>query len=162
MNAEIWGAGSFDNDEAMDWIYRLGEAASTAPVREALKLIRDNEGEYFETPECCRAIAAAEVVAAMYGTPAEDLPDEVRAWARLNKARVDVRLQRLAFSALAIIARDSELRDLWIESGEGALWLEAVAGVRARLGVEAQDQSPIIPPLQDLPGADAGFIHPSA
>ena len=74
------GPGSFENDDARDWVAELESYADDGPIIDALNTIIDQTDDYPETPDCKVAIAAAEVVAALMGNPHEDFPDELEAW----------------------------------------------------------------------------------
>jgi len=74
-----WGAGNFENDDALDWLAVLqaeGLPAAGAAIQDVLTLADD----YLEAPTCCAALAAAEVIAALRGRPASRLPDELVEW----------------------------------------------------------------------------------
>jgi hypothetical protein len=128
-----WGAGSFENDDAMDWTVGLAEGSGDAVLREALTPVATTDDRYLEAPDCSIAIAAAEAVAAARGHPNVSLPDEVVRWVR-NKPDLTVDLVVLARSAVDRIAGKSELRDLWDESDSAEAWRAAMTDLRARLG----------------------------
>jgi hypothetical protein len=132
VSSEIWGASSFDNGEAVEWLYRLGEKAELGPVRRALARV-DDDDEYLDETDCKLALAAAEVVAAMRGRPSGDLPGEVEAWARSCGKKCSDRLLKLAMRVVNRIRTDSELRDIWVESGEEAAWFCEVDDLLVRL-----------------------------
>jgi Domain of unknown function (DUF4259) len=76
-----WGVGSFDNDDAADWLNdQLRRSADLRPIQTALDAVAqlDPTG-YLEAPEASAAVAAAEVVAALAGDPAANLPSDVTA-----------------------------------------------------------------------------------
>jgi hypothetical protein len=126
-----WGTGSFDNDDASDWIYELEESPDVAVVRRALDI---RSAPYLEAPEGSTAIAAAEVVAAARGRPAASLPDSVTAWVAEHGSTVEESDVILAVAALdRVLADDSELRDLWAVTDEDA-WRDAVHDLQRRLG----------------------------
>jgi len=60
-----WGIGSFDNDDAVDWAYELGESQGTELLVATLEAIGPED--HLEAPDCSIALAAAEVVAALSG-----------------------------------------------------------------------------------------------
>ena len=70
--------GNFGNDDASDWIYDLSESSGADLLQEAFSAISGHD--YPEIPDCCIALAAAEIVACAQGKPPNDLPDEVRKW----------------------------------------------------------------------------------
>jgi len=74
-----WGAGNFENDDALDWLAVLqaeGLQAAGGAIQDVLTLADD----YLEATTCCAALAAAEVIAALRGRPASRLPDELVEW----------------------------------------------------------------------------------
>ncbi len=127
-----WGAGSFDNDDAGDWLGELSVADGTDILEEAFACVTECDG-YLEAPECSVAIAAAEVVAAMCGQPGVDPPEEIGAFVARVASAPSPGLVALAGRALDRVRTDSELRELWDESEEGAQWHQAVAELEGRL-----------------------------
>ena len=73
-----WGIGTFENDDAADWVWSLEERDGRAVLEHALAAPSD--GGYFEASKACETLVAAEVVAALLGHPATDLPLEVARW----------------------------------------------------------------------------------
>ena len=73
-----WGCRTFENDDASDWLYELYESDDFSIVEAALKSV--TSGGYLEAPDCCNALAAAEVVAALNNKPASSLPKELISW----------------------------------------------------------------------------------
>ena len=127
-----WGFGSFENDDAADWVYGLEEADDLGYVHATLEAAAGADG-YLEAPEATTALAAAEVVAALDGRPAPDLPDGVQAWIATHPLPVDGSLRELAQRAVARVAGDSELRELWEEAGTLAEWQRVVEPLQGRL-----------------------------
>lgn len=127
-----WGAGAFDNDDAMDWVAELEGAEDEAVLVAAFEEIPEEAGEYLEAPDCSMAIAAAEVVAALRGKPADDLPEEVSAWVE-KKAAPKQSVVALAKAALKRIAAESELQELWDESDSRDEWHGRIADLQKRL-----------------------------
>jgi len=130
-----WGVGAFENDDASDWVYQLEEAGDFGLLRETLAAATDPDG-YLEAPACSEALAAAEVVAALAGRAAPDLPEEVRTWVRAHRAGVPADLAGLSVRALDQVAADSELKELWAESDEHGVWVDRLQELRSRLVVD--------------------------
>ncbi|HET7602086.1 MAG TPA: DUF4259 domain-containing protein [Gemmatimonadales bacterium] len=128
-----WGVGPFENDDAGDWVWQLEEAEDLALVQGALEAAAHADGS-LESPTSSEALAAAEVVAALAGHPAPDLPDEVQSWVSAHPDPVSPDLRALALAAVARVASDSELQELWAESEEGGEWSKRVEELRGRLG----------------------------
>jgi hypothetical protein len=127
-----WGVGMFENDDAGDWVYQLEEANDLDLVRGTLLAAADHEG-YLEVPACSMALAAAEVVAALAGRPASDLPDEVLTWIGAHRLTVPPDLRALSVRALDQVAAGSELKELWAESEESGAWVDRLQELRSRL-----------------------------
>jgi len=124
-----WGAGNFENDDALDWLAVLqaeGLPAAGAAIQDVLTLADD----YLEAPTCCAALAAAEVIAALRGRPASRLPDELVEWLGRVSGDPGEQLARNARNAVDAIRRSSELRELWEDDEE---WKQEVDGLYARL-----------------------------
>ncbi|MBE7465749.1 MAG: DUF4259 domain-containing protein [Planctomycetes bacterium] len=129
-----WGYAAFDNDEASDFVYDLEESEDLSILTEALAGMIPGGDLELQAPECSVAIAAAEVVAALNGRPAPDLPADVAAWAK-GKPRPDPRLVAQARQALEAILQDSELKELWQENkADFPQWLAGVEDLKRRLG----------------------------
>jgi hypothetical protein len=79
-----------------------------------------------------RALAAAEVVAALNGHPADGLDGEVVTWAA-GRPRVGADLLSRARAAVARVVGESELRDIWLDAGSVAAWEAAVGELQSRL-----------------------------
>ena len=126
-----WSHESFGNDDALDWVAEL-QAEGLPAVAGALAAIRELAPDYLEAPTCSTALAAAEVVAALRGQPAQALPDDVQEWVAQNPG-LPSDLVGMAQNAVAVIAAKSELRELWEESADFAMWQAAVDDLRERL-----------------------------
>jgi uncharacterized protein DUF4259 len=124
-----WGARSFENDDALDWVWELRESDDDSVVRAALGAAH-GDGEV-EAPEAACACAAAEVVAAASGAPSDWLPDEVKEWVAANGPAV-AGLRPEARAAVERVAERSELQQLWAEAGDPE-WDRAAADLLGRL-----------------------------
>ncbi|MCB9662472.1 MAG: DUF4259 domain-containing protein [Alphaproteobacteria bacterium] len=131
-----WGVGAFDNDTAADWATRLGRARGWEVVRKPL-------GSPGADPEV--VVAAAEVVAAACGHPADEVPDELARFVA-RAGRPDEALVGAAISAVdAVLAEGSELRALWAEVEDFPSWVAALEELRLRLRGEAVPPKPPLP-----------------
>lgn len=128
-----WGPGSFENDDALDWLADLVDGGGMDVVESAFDGVAD--AEYLEAPEASSAVAAAEVVAALAGRPPAELPDEAAEWVAAHGRPPGDRLMRQARAAIQRVRTDSELKELWEEDGEGPNeWHAAVDDLLRRLG----------------------------
>ena len=132
-----WGAGPFENDDAMDWLAELESARDLGVVRSALESVTAAE-DYVEGPVGSIALASAEVVAALRGKPGVDLPSEVSTWVGKQRGLFDAALLTMAAQAVEIVLNDpsrSELCELWNEAADEDrdAWRTATAGLIERL-----------------------------
>jgi hypothetical protein len=127
-----WGIKNFENDDALDWILELEQAEDGSVLEETLKVVTEHGEEYLEAPEACRALAAAEVVAALNHAGPPDLPDEVQQWVSHHRLGNPM-LTQLALSAIQRIKTNSELKELWDESASAPEWYEVVSNLETRL-----------------------------
>ena len=126
-----WGHGSFDNDDAQDWLFELTESADGQALEAAVTAV--DSDEYLEATECNIALAAAEIVAAIHLGDDENLPEEVRAWVEENDIGVSTEQVSAAAVAVAKIRLDSELQELWEDSEEYDAWVALVSNLEANL-----------------------------
>lgn len=127
-----WGNGVFDNDDAADWANELSGADDLSILDEALEPAIEAD-DYIEAPEAAVAIAAAEVVAALNGHPSDELPDDVFDFVERVGLNAGKSLIKRALKALKQVKKNSELRDLWEESGDLDSWLDVISDIEARL-----------------------------
>ena len=126
------GAKNFENDDASDWVYDLTESDGPELLTEAFATVE--KLDFADAPDCCIALAAAEVVAAAKGKPSSDLPDEIRTWLE-NQDHIDKfkKLDKRAAKVAKKVQAKSELRDQWEESDDWHNWQMAVEGLLKRL-----------------------------
>jgi hypothetical protein len=133
-----WGAGTLENDTAMDFLGGLaldgGAAEDEARVRAAITAVVGGDG-YLDQDEANEALAAAEVIAAAAGRPLAGEDPSASEYLETVAGR-SPGLAQLAGTALPALDRvtadESELRELW-EEGDAAHWLAAVDDLRDRL-----------------------------
>jgi hypothetical protein len=113
------GYGSFENDDAADWVHEFessGVAAATLALEHVSNIAED---EYLEAPEASPAIAAAEIVAAARDGDLSKLSENARiAFFRHREFLIGSQLLEPACRAVERILRQSELKELWEEEGE--------------------------------------------
>jgi hypothetical protein len=131
--AGAFGHGSFQNDDALDWVENELKESGMRAIQTALNaVLRMPAGDYLEAPACSAAIAASEVLAAALGRPAADLPSDAAAAAK-RLPRPAAALWKDARAALDRILAKSELRDLWSESKQFSEWKKTVEELKDRL-----------------------------
>lgn len=148
-----WGAGSFENDSASNWLANLRESGDASLIRAALSRVVEHGGtkqssaaaierlfgrrrrtDWLTANVASQALAAAEVVAAWHGRPSANLPKNLIIWLQHHISSFEADLVLLAQKAVDIIKTNSELKDLW-EEGDAAKWKNAVEDLEQRLGL---------------------------
>ncbi|WP_440224222.1 DUF4259 domain-containing protein [Dokdonella sp. MW10] len=132
-----WGTGSFDNDDAGDFLADVTDSGDLALIREVLDNVLTST-EYVEAPDACQAIVAAEIVAAALGraTLAAQQQQDLSRWLASIRPKIDADLVAQAREALTmILAENSELRELWEETDDFAEWRALVNELGQQLHV---------------------------
>lgn len=125
-----WGTGSFENDDAADWVLELGKIS----LDDLTTILVQAAGtEYLEAPVACETIAAAEVVAALKGSPAEGAPAAVGDWAKKHPQALTPELTSAAMQAMDRVRKNGELKDLWMEADGLNDWIAAMRELQGRL-----------------------------
>jgi len=126
-----WGTGSFDNEDAQEWLKRLA-TVRVDQITEVLARAASNP-TYLEAHDSSIAIAAAEVIATVNGLPAPQVPPAIRGWMDQNPIDSAPELTALALEAVRRVASNSELKDLWLEADGLREWQAAVRELEQRL-----------------------------
>lgn len=130
-----WGIGSFENDDACDFLAEVMENGDLSLLREVLDNVLTST-EYVEAPDASQAIVAAEVIAAALGRPtlAAQRNEGLSNWLSRIRPSIDRELNAQARDALTrILAPNSELRELWEEGDDFPEWQAAVAELDQQL-----------------------------
>lgn len=117
-----WDYHNFDNDAAADFAEEFRERPNEASLYEALTTATEEEG-MLESDDAATALAAAELVAAIIGKPAADIP--VGLLAAVHKFDADddyEELQEMATEAVELVLKKSELQELWAETEDYKNW----------------------------------------
>jgi hypothetical protein len=126
-----WGTGNVENDDAVDWLAELGTTTPDDLTQIFVQAV-DNPS-YIEAPAARVVVAAAEVIAALNGLPAQGVPPEIIQWTTNRKASTP-ELKALAVRALERVRKNSELKDLWLEADGLNDWIAALQDLQTRLG----------------------------
>ena len=131
-----WDVGNFGNDYALDWVCELEEAESVEQsIEPALqKILQSDSSEFLDAPDCCEALAAAEVVAMGLGRESADLPEETREWLKTKSMDGVIKLADQAYWTVDRIKTYSELKSLFEESQYYVDWQKVIADLENRLG----------------------------
>ncbi len=127
-----WGTGSFENDDAADWVAQLGTVAPD-DLKKILAQAADDPA-YLEAPAASVAVAAVEVIAALGGSAGTATPSAIVEWAKKNPKASSAEFKALALRALDRVRRNSELKDLWLEADGLNDWTASLQDLQTRVG----------------------------
>jgi uncharacterized protein YbjT (DUF2867 family) len=132
-----WGAGSFENEDAQNFLGRLN-SLGIDDLKQILARAAD-QAEYLEAPESGVTVAAAEVVAALVAaakdeTASSSTPRQIFDWISKSEAGTPPDLVDLARRAVERVRTNSELKDLWLEAEGLNEWSAALRNLEERLG----------------------------
>lgn len=132
-----WDVGSFGNDTAVDWTYRLEKVDDLSYVEAAFDLVLSHaSGDEVPADDAASAVAAAEVVARLRGNWGEETPysETVDKWVRSHALNPPPSLVSQAIAALdRIVTTPSELLELWREGDDAEGWRDAIVELRRRV-----------------------------
>ena len=132
-----WGAGSFQNDVALDFVGGLTPGAAWTPIAAALQAVGE-PGEYTDADDASVVLAAAEIIAASRGHAAADLPDGAEPFLQSVDAATSELVGQASEAVSRVLMEPSELLELWAESGDSEAWNRAVTDLIDRLGKPAR------------------------
>jgi hypothetical protein len=151
-----WGSGSFDNEDASNWLSQLPQL-TTDDLKTLLS--RAENSDYLAGPESGEIVAAAEVVAALVGSPNANLPRQITDWvAAKSNSQTAATLSYLAVRAVHRVRTNSELKDLWLQADGLNEWSANLRDLEERLA-SAKTPGEITPPqtqpIEEAPVTDA-------
>lgn len=129
------GVGSFENDQAMDFVGELEGTKDLSLLEAALDLEDEDEDEDLDASIGEDIVVAGEIVAALMGKPGRDLPAGASAWVAAHRG-IDVStLRPKAIHLLrAVLSEGSKLRQQWARNAkDGPRWQGSVTELLARL-----------------------------
>jgi hypothetical protein len=124
-----WSHQPFGNDTACDWAYSLLDSSDLAVIESALDKALAVGGEYLEAPDAEEAIAAIEVLAKLRGkgTQNDSYTEEIDGWVEKVGITPSPLLLKKAKTVIErILARDSELLELWKEAEDSNEWQQSI------------------------------------
>lgn len=125
-----WSHESFGNDTANDWAYELEDATDFSVIEAALQVALDEGDEYLDADLAMEAIAKR----LGKGTQSDVYTEKVDQWLETISEQPSDDLLSLAKRVLErIVADDSELKELWLESDEYELWLGSIQQLKDAL-----------------------------
>jgi hypothetical protein len=129
-----WAADTLSNDDASDLLGQIVPNGGVHAIRRALDAALTPVSPVNDE-RASRALAAAEMVAAMAGNPSRYLPAPYKEWAVLHSKDANRDLIQSAVRAVDRVFKDSETQELMQEGGAKNLhdWQVSVTNLQARL-----------------------------
>ena len=139
--AEQAGVDLFENDDSHDWLIELEETDHPVDFIEETfsNLLKEAaNGAYLDVDFCNRVVASAGILAVGRGLLPEELPTRGTSWVKDNASSFDstsADLYRKAERALSTVmeSENSELRELWRESGLFPDWKQKMERLKSHL-----------------------------
>lgn len=138
-----WGYKNFENDDAGDWVFDLAKSKDKSVIHRALDSMIGNQ-DYLNAPDCCIALAAADVVLAGRTEDHSQISEEASKW--LNRKHGFIKKKSITFDsadasksieAVRMILKSSELQELWEETEFYQPWIELENELIAKLKDQA-------------------------
>lgn len=153
----VWGFGSFDNDDALDWVEHL-IAANLEAVETAFR--KAIEGRSIDAPVAARAVAAAEAVATLLGQAGSGIPETVLRRVEGRNVALSLAITDAATCAVKRIAADDALAHMWRTSGLLAEWRANMEDLLRRLDLASAALAPALDTGSNDPTAPANAPAP--
>lgn len=136
-----WDANNFGNDGACDFASDIIEGDKSLIKDAIIKIVELDNENYLEAPDCENALAAIEFIATFKGNAPADLPEEAEDWIKKNDLlnfktgffgkQIDI--VDLSKKAIDRILNNSEMKELWEESGEFEEWKKILENLKNRI-----------------------------
>lgn len=127
-----WSHEPFGNDDANDWAYGLEDVNDLSLIESTLDKVLETAG-YLEAPDASEAVAAVEVLAKLLGkgTQTDSYTEKVDEWVKSVSLKPGEALLDKAKRVLErVLGENSELRELWEESGSEE-WIASIAALQS-------------------------------
>ena len=125
-----WGAGSFENDDAQNFLGRLN-SVGVDDLKSMLAHAADQD--YLDAPESSVVVAVAEIVATARGNPPQAVPSQIAEWVGKIEGAPSSEMSELARLAVYKVRVNSELKDLWLEAEGLNEWSAVLRDLEGRL-----------------------------
>jgi hypothetical protein len=125
-----WGAGSFENEDAQNFLGRLG-SLGIDDLRPMLAHAADLD--YVDAPESSVVIVVAEIVATAKSNPPQAVPSQIAEWVGKIEGAPSSEMSELARRAVEKVRTNSELKDLWLEAEGLNEWGAVLRDLEGRL-----------------------------
>lgn len=130
-----WGISNFENDTALAWIETLVQDKEGSSIKQLVKdFVKNFDVEETTLIECSQFLAVAEVLAGLIGSPCEDFPTELNEWVESKYIKIEKDILTIAQDGVALVVKDSEAKEMFLDSGYFASWEKEQKDLIKRLG----------------------------
>jgi hypothetical protein len=134
-----WAHDAFGNDTACDWVFDLKETDDMSLVESTIDRMLENGDDYLDASDAEEALAAIEAVARLRGNfgVKSAYSEPLDEWVMRTQLKPSELTVQKALEAIERIAgKDSELKELWEESGDYDIWIAAINELKGRVLAE--------------------------
>lgn len=131
-----WGVDTFENDTACDWKYGLEEISDLSYVETSLNSVLEAADDYIDEESGAGGLAACEVIARLKGAwgKRDSYTEMLDKWVEAHPQQPSPAIVQLATQVIdAILSENSELREIWEDSGDYEAWRSSVLELRERV-----------------------------
>jgi len=129
-----WGINNFESDESYDFTDDMFEKGIFHLPLVLKNFAELGEDEYLEAHVCTYALITCECLAFLLGNKSIDFPEDIAEWlTENNKLVLSDDVIENARICVDKICKESELKQLWEETGEIEDWFEVQNGLKKRL-----------------------------
>lgn len=130
-----WGISNFENDTALAWIEELVQEKDGGSIKQLVKdFVQTFDPEETTLIECSKFLAVAEVLAGLIGAPCEDFPTELNDWIDGKYIKIEKDILTKAQDGVALIVKESEAKEMFLDSGYFSSWEKEQKNLIKRLG----------------------------
>jgi hypothetical protein len=129
-----WGIANFENDVALNFVQELTTHKKQLAIAAFFEVFSSkfNPGET-TLDECLGFFTIAEILAAIQGSPSEDLPLELRDWIELCYIQVEADTAKQAVQIIELLLKDSEAKEMYCDSPYYKAWQKVQKDLIKRL-----------------------------
>jgi ankyrin repeat protein len=136
-----WSNKLFGNDTALDWLAGLENSGNGLELISNTLMIAVDAND-IDAPMAEEAVAAAAIVAAASKEKVTGIYQGAKQWIERTAFSPEKELKKLAITSLNKVASDSELKDLWEESGKLTGWIKETDKLRETLTNVLEEAAP--------------------
>lgn len=129
-----WGISNFENDSALNWIDNIIRKKEVSDFNLQIETFLKNfSAESTSLIECAEFLALAETIAGLIGNPSEDFPEELKDWVENKYIKIEQTTINACRKAVTLVLTDSEVKEMYLDSGYFKSWEKAQKGLVKRL-----------------------------